>query len=44
MYHWMNNSGWFWMSCMMVFSIIVLGAVVYLAVRLAQRPPRQGKS
>ena len=44
MYHWMNDSGWFWMSLMMVFWIIVIGAVVYAAVRLARRPPRHGKS
>jgi heme/copper-type cytochrome/quinol oxidase subunit 2 len=44
MHHWMNDSGWLWMSFMMVFLILVIGAVVYAAVRLAQRPPRQSKS
>jgi heme/copper-type cytochrome/quinol oxidase subunit 2 len=39
----MNGSDWVWMSFMMVFWIVVLGAVVYVAVRLAQRPPREGK-
>jgi hypothetical protein len=37
MYHWMDASGWFWMSFMMIFWIVVLGAVVYAAVRLANR-------
>jgi heme/copper-type cytochrome/quinol oxidase subunit 2 len=41
MHNWMNGSGWFWMSFMIVFWIVVLGAVVYVAVRLAQRPPRK---
>jgi hypothetical protein len=35
MYHWMDASGWFWMSFMMIFWIVLLGAVVYVAVRLA---------
>jgi flagellar biogenesis protein FliO len=35
MYHWMDASGWFLMSLMMIFWIILLGAVVYVAVRLA---------
>ena len=39
MYHWMSGWGWVWMTFMMVFWIALLGAVVYLAVRLAQRPP-----
>jgi hypothetical protein len=39
MYHWMDGSGWFWMTFMSVFWIVVLGAVVYIAVRLGQRPP-----
>lgn len=39
MYHWMDGWGWFWMSFMMVFRIVVLGAVVYAAVKLANRPP-----
>jgi hypothetical protein len=42
----MNGWGWVWGSLMMVVSIAVLGAVVYAAVRLANRPPRgpQGHS
>jgi hypothetical protein len=39
MYHWMDGWGWLRMTFMMVFWIAVLGAVVYAAVRLAQRPP-----
>ncbi len=39
MYGWMDGWGWFWMSFMMVFWIALLGTVVYIAVRLAQRPP-----
>ena len=35
MYHWMDATGWFWMSFMMIFWIVLLGAVVYVAVRLA---------
>jgi hypothetical protein len=33
---------WVWMSSMMVFWIVALGAVVYAAVRLAQRPHHKG--
>ena len=29
MYHWMDDWGWFWMSFMMVFWIVVLGVGVY---------------
>ena len=39
-YHWMDGWDWFWMSFMMIFWIVVLGLVVYVAVRLANRPPR----
>lgn len=41
--HWMDGPDWFWMSFMVVFWLIALGAVVYAAVRLAQRPPRKDK-
>jgi hypothetical protein len=44
MYHWMNGAGWFWMTLMMVFWVVLLGAVVYGAVRLATRPPNDPKS
>jgi hypothetical protein len=46
MHYWMNGWDWVWMSFMMVFWLVVLGAVVYVAVRLGQRPPgtpRPGK-
>jgi hypothetical protein len=38
---WMNGWDWFWMTFMMIFWIAVLGAVVYAAVRLAQRERHQ---
>lgn len=44
MYHWMDGWGWLWMSSMMVFWVVVLGAVVYAAVKLANRPPSNPKS
>jgi hypothetical protein len=37
--HWMDGSDWIWMSFMMVFWLVVLGAVIYAAVRLANRSP-----
>ncbi|MGZ8693456.1 MAG: hypothetical protein ACXWZT_12090 [Gaiellaceae bacterium] len=42
MHGWMNGWDWVWMSFMMILWIAVLGGVVYAAVRLAQRPPREG--
>lgn len=42
--HWMNGWDWAWMTFMMVFWVVLLGAVIYAAVRLAQRPPRERKS
>ena len=44
MHAWADGWGWVWMSFMMVFWVVVLGAVVYAAVRLAHRTPREGKS
>jgi heme/copper-type cytochrome/quinol oxidase subunit 2 len=44
MYHWMDGWSWFWMSFMMVLWVVVLGAVVYAAVKLANRPPTSPKS
>jgi hypothetical protein len=41
---WMDGWDWFWMSFMMVFWIALLGAVVYVAVKLANRPPTHPKS
>jgi heme/copper-type cytochrome/quinol oxidase subunit 2 len=37
----MDGWDWVWMTLMMAFWIAVLGAVVYAAVRFAQRPPHQ---
>jgi hypothetical protein len=39
MYHWMDSGDWFWMTFMTVFGVVLLGAVVYVAVNLANRPP-----
>lgn len=33
---------WLWMSFMMSFWIVLIGVVVYVAVRLAQRRPHGG--
>jgi hypothetical protein len=43
MYHWMDGWSWFWMTFMMVFWIALFGAVVYAAVKLANRPPSDPK-
>ena len=43
MHDWMSGWEWFWMSFMMVFWIVVLGGVVYAAVKLASRPPTHPK-
>jgi hypothetical protein len=44
MYHSMNSLTWFWMTFMIIFWILVLGAVVYLAVRLAHQHEKRPKS
>ncbi len=44
MYHWMDGGGWFWMTFVTVSWFVVIGIVVYVAVRLAQRSPRERKS
>jgi hypothetical protein len=36
-YHAMSGWGWFWMTLMPILWIAMLGAVVYLAVRLGNR-------
>ena len=41
--HWMNGWDWVWMTFMMVW-VVLLGAVVYGAIRLAQRSPRERKT
>lgn len=40
MHGWMNGGDWFWMSFMMVWLVVLLGAVIYVAVRLANRESR----
>ena len=42
--HYADGLDWLWMSFMMVFWVALIGVAVYVAVRLAQRPPREGKS
>ncbi|HVA31633.1 MAG TPA: hypothetical protein VMU58_10205 [Gaiellaceae bacterium] len=37
MMHWHNGWDWFWMIPMVLLSVLVLGTVVYTAVRLANR-------
>jgi len=39
MHGWMNSGSWMWMSFMMVFWLVALGAIIYGAVRLASRRP-----
>ncbi len=41
MYHDMNGWGWLFMTFGAVFWILMLGGVVYLAVRLAQQHERR---
>lgn len=41
MYHAMDGWSWFWMTFAGVLWLVVLGAVVYLAVRLAQQHDRR---
>ena len=36
----MDGWDWLWMAPMMLLWILVLGVVVYIAVKLANRPPR----
>jgi heme/copper-type cytochrome/quinol oxidase subunit 2 len=38
---WMDGSDWVWMTLSMAVGIVVLGAVIYAAVRLASRDSRQ---
>jgi hypothetical protein len=41
--NWNSGWDWLWMTTMMVFWVVVLGGIVYAAVRLAlqhqQKPP-----
>lgn len=38
MHTWVNGWDWLWTTMMMGFWLVVLGAVIFIAVRLAQRP------
>ena len=38
---WNDAWAWFWMAPIMILWIVVLGAVIYAAVRLANRDSRQ---
>ena len=33
----MSDLGWFWMSFMMVFWLVIVGVVIYVLVKLANR-------
>jgi heme/copper-type cytochrome/quinol oxidase subunit 2 len=44
MHAWMDGSDWIWMTLMMGLWLVLLGAVVYIAVRLAQRPPTKPRA
>lgn len=37
--HWMNGWDWAWMTLMMGFWVALFGIAVYIAVKLATRPP-----
>ena len=38
---WMDGSDWIWMTFSMTVGIVFLGAVIYAAVRLANRDSRR---
>ena len=44
MHGWVDGWDWLWMTLMMGFWLVVLGAVIYIAVRLAHRPPAQPRA
>jgi heme/copper-type cytochrome/quinol oxidase subunit 2 len=44
MHTWIDGWGWLWMTLMMGFWLVVLGAVIYIAVRLAHRPPAKPRA
>jgi hypothetical protein len=44
MHTWMDGSDWIWMTLMMSFWVVLLGVAVYIAVRLAQRPPTKPRA
>jgi heme/copper-type cytochrome/quinol oxidase subunit 2 len=44
MHTWVDGWDWLWMTLMMGFWLVVLGAVIFIAVRLAQRPPTKPRA
>ena len=44
MHTWVDGWDWLWMTLMMGFWLVVLGAVIFFAVRLAQRPPTKPRA
>jgi heme/copper-type cytochrome/quinol oxidase subunit 2 len=40
MHTWVDGWDWLWMTLTMGIWLIVLGAVIFIAVRLTQRPPK----
>jgi predicted secreted protein len=44
MYGYMAGWAWLWMSVIMIFWLVVLGAVIYLAVRTQTGPDRVSPS
>jgi len=44
MHAWMDGWDWIWMTFMMGFWVALFGVVVYIAVRLAQRPPTKTRA
>jgi hypothetical protein len=44
MHTWVSGWDWLWMTLMMGFWLVVLGAVIFVAVRLAQRPPSKPRA
>ena len=38
----MDAADWLWMTPMMLLWVVLIGAVVYIAIRLATRPPHGG--
>ena len=41
MMNWNNSWDWYWMAPMMLVLVLVLGAVIYTAVRLGNRDSRR---
>jgi hypothetical protein len=44
MHTWIDGWDWLWMTLMMGFWLVILGAVIYIAVRLAHRPPTKPRA